>query len=117
MSLIDTYRNNIKRKKDEEMRLNNEKTKYLSDKANKNSRIISAKRDLIDEHLYDSNRISMGRHIQEVFGENTGKAVFSVMAEKDHKDIKDGVLKVSAVTGALASTGTIKVMANHHHGA
>ena len=43
MSLIDTYRNNIKRKKDEEMRLNNEKTKYLSDKANKNSRIISAK--------------------------------------------------------------------------
>ncbi len=43
MSLIDTYRNNIKRKKDEEIRLNNEKTKYLSDKANKNSRIISAK--------------------------------------------------------------------------
>ena len=79
--------------------------------------INQAKRDLIDEHLYDSNRISMGRHIQEVFGENTGKAVFSVMAEKDHKDIKDGVLKVSAVTGALASTGTIKVMANHHHGA
>ena len=41
MSLIDTYRNNIKRKKDEEMRLNNEKTKYFSDKDNKNSRIIS----------------------------------------------------------------------------
>lgn len=43
MSLMDTYRNNIKRKKDEEIRLNNEKTKYLSDKANKNSKIVSAK--------------------------------------------------------------------------
>lgn len=79
--------------------------------------IDQAKRDLVDENLYGSNRIGMGRHIQKVFGENTGKAVFSEMAEKDHKDIKDGVLKVSAVTGALASTGTIKVMANHHHGA
>ena len=38
------------------------------------------------------------------------------MAEKDLKDIKDGTLKVTAATGALASTGTIKVMANHHHG-
>lgn len=44
MSLIDTYRNNLKRKKDEEIRLNNEKTKYLSDKANKNSKVISAKK-------------------------------------------------------------------------
>ena len=78
--------------------------------------IDQAKRDLVDENLYDSNRIGMGRHIQKVFGENTGKAVFSEMAEKDHKDIKDGILKVTAATGALASTGTIKVMANHHHG-
>ena len=78
--------------------------------------IDQAKRDLVDENLYGSNRIGMGRHIQKVFGENTGKAVFSEMAEKDHKDIKDGTLKVTAATGALASTGTIKVMANHHHG-
>lgn len=73
--------------------------------------------DLIDEKLYESNRINMGRHIREVFGDNTGKAVFSEMAEKERRDIKNGTLKVTTATGALASTGTVKVMANHHHGA
>ena len=43
MSLVNTYRNNIKRKKEEEIRLNNEKTRYLSDKANKTSKVMSAK--------------------------------------------------------------------------
>ncbi len=46
MSLIDTYKNNIKRKKDEEIRLNKEKTRYLSDKTNKSSKIISAKQSI-----------------------------------------------------------------------
>ena len=58
----------------------------------------------------------MGRHVSTVFGENTSRGVFSAMAQKDQQDIKKGSLKVATATGALASTGTIKVMANHHHG-
>lgn len=42
MSLLETYKNNIKRRKEELIRLNNQKTKYMSDKATKKSRVISA---------------------------------------------------------------------------
>lgn len=72
--------------------------------------------DLVDESLYGNNRISMGMHMRRVFGDKTGITVFTTLAEKDHADIKNGVLKVSTATGALASTGTVKVMENHHHG-
>ena len=78
--------------------------------------IRQATKDLIDAKLYENNRIDMGRHVSTVFGENTSRGVFSAMAQKDQQDIKRGSLKVATATGALASTGTIKVMANHHHG-
>ena len=78
--------------------------------------VKQATMDLVDESLYGNNRISMGMHMRRVFGDKTGINVFTTLAEKDHTDIKKGVLKVSTATGALASTGTVKVMANHHHG-
>lgn len=78
--------------------------------------VKQATMDLVDESLYGNNRISMGMHMRRVFGDKTGITVFTTLAEKDHTDIKKGVLKVSTATGALASTGTVKVMANHHHG-
>lgn len=46
MSLITIYQNNVKRKKDEEIRLTKERAKYVSDKANKSSKIVSAKQSL-----------------------------------------------------------------------
>lgn len=78
--------------------------------------VKQAAADLTDGKLYESNRINMGRHVKSVFGENTGKIVFSAIAEKERTDIKNGTLKVATTSGALASTGTVKVMANHHHG-
>ena len=78
--------------------------------------IRQATKDLIDAKVYENNRIDMGKHVSTVFGENTSRGVFSAMAQKDQQDMKKGTLKVATATGALASTGTIKVMANHHHG-
>lgn len=46
MSLITTYQNNIKRKKDEEIRLTKERARYVSDRANKGSKIVSAKQSI-----------------------------------------------------------------------
>lgn len=42
MSSLETYKNSVKRKKEELMRLNNQKTRYISDKATKKNRVISA---------------------------------------------------------------------------
>lgn len=78
--------------------------------------IRQATKDLIDAKVYENNRVDMGKHVSTVFGENTSRGVFSAMAQKDQQDIKKGTLKVATATGTLASTGTIKVMANHHHG-
>ena len=46
MSLITIYQNNIKRKKDEEIKLTKERAKYVSDRANKSSRIVSSKQSM-----------------------------------------------------------------------
>ena len=46
MSLLDTYKNNIKRKKEELIRLNSQKSKYLSDIATKKSKEISAMKSM-----------------------------------------------------------------------
>lgn len=46
MSLITIYQNNIRRKKDEEIRLTKERAKYVSDRANKSSKIVSAKQSI-----------------------------------------------------------------------
>lgn len=72
--------------------------------------------DLVDEKLYSKDRISMGNHIKNIFGDETGKNVFANRANKDFEDIKSGALKVDSSTGMLSSAGTIKVMRNHHHG-
>ena len=42
MSLLEIYKSSIKRKKEELIRLNTQKTKYISNKATKKSKIISA---------------------------------------------------------------------------
>ncbi len=41
MLLLESYKNSIKRKKEELIRLNNQKTKYMSDEATKKSRMLS----------------------------------------------------------------------------
>lgn len=46
MSLLDTYKNSIKRKKEELIRLNSQKSKYLSDIATKKSKEISAMKSM-----------------------------------------------------------------------
>lgn len=46
MSLITMYQNNIRSKKEEEIRLTKERAKYISDRANKSSRIVSAKQSI-----------------------------------------------------------------------
>lgn len=46
MSLITIYQNNIRRKKDEEIRLTKERARYVSDRANKSSKIVSAKQSI-----------------------------------------------------------------------
>lgn len=71
MSLIDTYRNNIKRKKDEQLRLNKEKSKYMLDRTNKNSRIISAKQSINrtkSDSLIRSKLREIQRYEKEVQG-------------------------------------------------
>ena len=86
MSLIDTYRNNLKRKKDEEIRLNNEKTKYLSDKANKNSKVISAKKAIgrtKSESVIKNKIREIDRYEKEV------QVIERKIAEVDKKMLKD----------------------------
>lgn len=46
MSLVNVYQNNIKRKKDEEIRLTKERAKYMSDKVKKNSHILTVKQSI-----------------------------------------------------------------------
>lgn len=71
MSLSDTYRNNIKRKKDEQLRLNKEKSKYMLDRTNKNSKIISAKQSINrtkSESVIRSKMREIQRYEKEVQG-------------------------------------------------
>lgn len=46
MSLVTIYQNNIRRKKDEEIRLTKERARYVSDRANKSSKIVSSKQSI-----------------------------------------------------------------------
>lgn len=85
MSLIDTYRNNIKRKKEEEIRLNNEKTKYLSDKANRSSKIVSAKQS-ISRTKSDSTIKSKIREIDR--NEKEVQVIEKKIAEVDKKIVR-----------------------------
>ena len=62
MSLIDTYRNNITRKKDEEMRLNNEKTKYFQ------KEFFAEEPNLMPELLPDSKDYQDIIHVYDLRG-------------------------------------------------
>lgn len=85
MSLVNTYRNNIKRKKEEEIRLNNEKTRYLSDKANKTSKVMSAKQAM-SRIKFESTIKSKIREIDRY--EKEIQAIEKKIAETDKKIVR-----------------------------
>ena len=63
MSLLETYKSSIKRKKEELIRLNTQKIKYISNKATKKSKIISAMQ-IINRTKSESTIRSKSREIE-----------------------------------------------------
>ena len=75
-----------------------------------------AQLDLVDDKLLRYDRLTMATHTKRAFGENIGEKVFSQMADEDRAAVENDKMKVSTVTGALSSTGTVSVPRNHHFG-
>lgn len=75
-----------------------------------------AANDLTSDNLYGYSRIALGNHVKRIFGEKTGKDVFSLIAEKDHAEITSGVKKVDPSSGNLSKAGSIVVPTTHHYG-
>ena len=72
--------------------------------------------DLTSDSLYAYSRIVLGNHVKRIFGEKTGKDVFSSIAEKDRVEITSGVKKIDPSSGNLSKAGPIIVPATHHYG-
>ena len=72
--------------------------------------------DLTSDILYEYSRITLGNHIKHIFGEKTGKDVFSLIAEKDRAEITSGAKKLNPFNGNLSKTGSIAVPVTHHYG-
>lgn len=72
--------------------------------------------DLTSDSLYAYSRIALGNHVKRIFGEKTGKDVFSSIAEKDRIEITSGVKKIDPSSGNLSKAGSIVVPATHHYG-
>lgn len=72
--------------------------------------------DLTSDSLYAYSRIVLGNHVKRIFGEKTGKDVFSSIAEKDRVEITSGVKKIDPSSGNLSKAGSIIVPATHHYG-
>ena len=66
--------------------------------------------------LMNLDKVTMGREIKNVFGENLGKTVLNEMAEEGRRAIENGNYKVSAKAGGLALSGNMVIPSNHHHG-
>ena len=75
-----------------------------------------AQLDLVDDKLLRYDRLTMATHTKRAFEENIGEKVFSQMADEDRAAVENDKMKVSTVTGALSSTGTVSVPHNHHFG-
>ena len=72
--------------------------------------------ELTSDILYEYSRITLGNHIKHIFGEKTGKDVFSLIAEKDRAEITSGAKKLNPFNGNLSKTGSIAVPVTHHYG-
>lgn len=72
--------------------------------------------DLSSDKLCSLNRIELGSHIKNVFGDKTGRDVFSKIAEMDHIEIISGTKKVDTLSGNLSKTGSVVVPTTHHYG-
>ena len=75
-----------------------------------------ATNDITSDNLYSYSRIALGNHVKRIFGEKTGKNVFSSIAEKDRAEITSGVKKIDPSSGNLSKAGSIIVPATHHYG-
>lgn len=92
MSLLDTYKNNIKRKKEELIRLNSQKSKYLSDIATKKSKEISdmksMKQTKVQSTIKSKSR-EIERYEREIQGFEKNVAEIEKKIAKKQKEIND----------------------------
>lgn len=62
------------------------------------------------------NRVDMGTHTKEVFGNAAGIAAYSTLGKLESTAVSNGDLKVNTSTGSLSKSGSIKVPVSHHYG-
>ncbi|MGN1298280.1 MAG: CHAT domain-containing protein [Clostridia bacterium] len=92
MSLLETYKSRIKRKKEELIKLDSQKSRYLSDIATKKSKVISAmqsiKRTKVQSTIQSKSR-EIERYEREIQGAEKNIAEIGKKIAKKKKEIND----------------------------
>ena len=78
--------------------------------------IRQLKEDFNFENLRRMNRVTMGKHIKNIFGSNTGTALFEQMGFMEAEAVQKKEFKVDPKTGNISALGMVAVPSVHHFG-
>ena len=65
--------------------------------------------------LQNFDRVQMGKHINDTFGQNTGRAVYKQRAENEVKAVSDQNLRVNPANGNISKAGSVAIPLSHHY--
>lgn len=77
--------------------------------------LTKAKKDLCYLNMKDMDRVTLGKHVQKMFGEKIGIAIYEKFAQESRESITSGKTKVDTKKGILSSVGVLAIPSNHHH--